>query len=201
VKLAVTMELYGYWNRLRGARSAPERNDVDPGAIRGVLAETFVLDFDVSHGFPFRIAGSRANALFLKELRGLSFLELWRDADREELDSILHCVADETQPFLIGAEARPAGLETVDIEIILLPLRHHGLTHSRVLGGLAVHAAPAWMGLMRAGPIALTSLRALESSTREKTAPEGAAQADFSLRNIPRRHKHLFVYSGDRPTP
>ncbi len=201
VKLAVTMELHAYWNRLRGARSAPERNDVDPGAIRGVLADTFVLDFDEKLGFPFRIAGSRANALFLKELRGLSFLELWRDADREELNSILHCVADETQPFLIGAEARPAGLETLDIEIILLPLRHHGLTHSRVLGGLAVHSAPTWMGLTRAGPIALTSLRALESSTREKPAPEGATQADFSLRNIPRRYKHLFVYSGDRPAP
>lgn len=201
MKLAVTMELHAYWNRLRGARSAPERNDVDPGAIRGVLADTFVLDFDDQRGFPFRIAGSRANALFLKELRGLPFLELWRDADREELDSILHCVADETQPFLIGAEARPAGLETVDIEIILLPLRHHGLTHSRVFGGLAVRAAPAWMGLTRAGPITLTSLRALESSAREKPAPEGAAQADFSLRNIPRRHKHLFVYSGDPSTP
>jgi hypothetical protein len=201
VKLAVTMELYGYWNRLRGARSAPERGDVDPGAIRGVLADTFVLDFDGSRRFPFRIAGSRANALFLKELRGLSFLDLWRDADRGELDSILHCVADEAQPFLIGAEARPAGLETADIEIILLPLRHHGLTHSRVLGGLAVHAAPAWMGLARAGPIGLTSLRALESSTRETPAPEGAAQPDFSLRSIPRRYKHLFVYSGDRPAP
>ena len=201
MKLAATMELYGYWNRLRGARSAPERGDIDPGAIRGVLADTFMLDFDVSRGFPFRIAGSRANALFLKELRGLSFLELWRDADRGELSSILHCVADETQPFLIGAEARPAGLETVGIEIILLPLRHYGLTHSRVLGGLAVHAAPAWMGFTRAAPIALTSLRALESSTREKPAPEGAPHADFSLRNIPRRYKHLFVYSGDRPTP
>jgi hypothetical protein len=199
VKLAVTMELYAYWNRLRGARSAPERNDVDPGAIRGVLADTFMLDFDDQRGFPFRIAGSRANALFLKELRGLSFLELWRDADREELDSILHCVADEAQPFLIGAEARPAGLGTVGIEIILLPLRHHGLTHSRVLGGLALHAAPAWMGLTGAGLVALTSLRALESSTQEKPALEGATLTDFSLRNMPRRYKHLFVYSGDRP--
>jgi hypothetical protein len=89
VKLAATIELYAYWNRLRGARSAPERNDVDPGAIRGVLADTFVLDFDDRRGFPFRIAGSRANALFVKELRGLSFLELWRSADREELDSSL----------------------------------------------------------------------------------------------------------------
>ncbi|HEY3624335.1 MAG TPA: PAS domain-containing protein [Roseiarcus sp.] len=198
MKLAVTMELYAYWRRLRGARSAPERNDVDPGAIRGVLADTFVLDFEGRRGFPFRIAGSRANAFFLKELRGLSFLELWRDADRAELASILHCVADEAQAFLIGAEAAPPGLDAVDIEVILLPLRHHGLTHSRVLGGFAPHATPAWTGLIGAGPIALTSLRALDSSTREALTPEGAAPVGFSLRDTPRRYKHLFVYSGDR---
>jgi hypothetical protein len=193
------MELYAYWNRLRGARSAPERNDVDPGAIRGVLADTFMLDFDEKRGFPFRIAGSRANAIFLRELRGLPFLELWRDGDREELDSILHCVADEAQAFLVGAEARPPGLGAMDIEVLLLPLRHHGLTHSRLLGGFAVHAAPAWMGLMGAGPIALTSLRALDSSTRPAPLQERAGPAGFSLRDAPKRYKHLFVYSGDRP--
>ncbi len=198
VKLAVTMELYAYWNQLRGARRAPERNDVDPGAIRGVLADTFVLDFDEGRGFPFRIAGSRANAIFLKELRGLSFLELWRDADRKELDSILHCVADEAQPILIGAEARPPGIGAVDVEAILLPLRHHGLTHSRVLGALAVHAAPSWIGFVGAGSITLTSLRALDPQSRPGSAPEGAAPAGFSLRNPPRRYKHLFVYSGER---
>ena len=199
MKLAATIELYAYWNRLRGARSAPERNDVDPGAIRGVLADTFVLDFDARRGFPFRIAGSRANALFLKELRGFSFLDLWRSADREELDSILHCVADEAQAFLIGAEARLPNLDAANVEIVLMPLRHHGLTHARVLGGLAVHAAPAWMGLSGGGPIALTSLRALDPPARERLKPEDAARIDFSLREAPRRYKHLFVYSGDRP--
>ena len=126
-------------------------------------------------------------------------MELWRGADREELESILHCVADEAQAFLIGAEAGLPSLDTVDIEIILMPLRHHGLTHARILGGLAVHAAPSWMGLGGAGPIALTSLRALDRPTPEPLKPEDAAPVDFSLRDIPRRYKHLFVYSGDRP--
>ena len=191
--------LYAYWDTLRAGRAAPERGELDPGAIRGVLADTFVLDFDARRGFPFRIAGSRANALFLKELRGFSFLDLWRSADREELDSILHCVADEAQAFLIGAEARPPNLDAADVEIVLRPLRHHGLTHARVLGGLAVHAAPAWMGLSGAGPIALTSLRALDPPTRERLKPEDGAPVGFSLRDMPRRYKHLFVYSGDRP--
>ena len=198
MKLAVTMELYAYWNRLRARRSAPERNDVDPGAIRGVLADTFVLDFDEAHGFPFRIAGSRANAIFLKELRGRAFLDLWLDADRDELKSVLHCIADEAQAFLIGAQARPPGLGAVDLEVILLPLRHHGLTHSRVLGAFGVHAAPAWMGLMGAGPIALTSLRALDSSARPTLIEESAAAPGFSLRDSPRRYQHLLVYPGDR---
>ena len=191
MKLAVTMELYAYWNRLRGRRSAPERNDVDPGAIRGVLAETFVLDFDDRCGFPFRIAGSRANALFLKELRGHSFLELWGNADRKEVSSILHYVADKTQPFLIGAEARPPGLGAVEIEAILLPLRHHGLTHSRILGAFAVSSAPHWIGLIGAGPITLTSLRALDSSR------DDAATTGLPVHEAPTRYKHLFVYSGD----
>ena len=107
MKLAGTMELYAYWNELRGRRSAPERKDVDPAAIRAVLADTFVLDFDGSRGFPFRIAGSRANALFLRELRGHSFIDLVRGADRQALESILHGVADEAQAFLIGAEPGP----------------------------------------------------------------------------------------------
>jgi hypothetical protein len=141
MKLAVTLELYAYWSALRGARSAPERNDIDPGAIRSVLADTFVLDFDAQSGFPLRISGSRANALFMMELRGFSFLRLWREADRKEIKSILESVADEAQPFLLGAEALPSGLGSIDIEVSLLPLRHHGLTHSRILGSIAVNAA------------------------------------------------------------
>jgi hypothetical protein len=56
------------------------------------------------------------------------------------------------------------------------------------------------MGFVGAGPIALTSLRALESSARkQQLAPEVTAPASFSLRNPPKRYKHLFVYSGNRP--
>jgi hypothetical protein len=72
------------------------------------------------------------------------------------------------------------------------------LTHSRVLGGFAPHAAPAWTGLIGAGSMALTSLRALNAPTPERLAPKIAAPADFSLRDTPKRHKHLFVCSGDR---
>ncbi|MBV8440590.1 MAG: PAS domain-containing protein, partial [Hyphomicrobiales bacterium] len=181
--LAVTTELYAYWNGLRGARAAPERNDIDPGAIRGVLPDTFVLDFDERGGFPFRIAGSRANALFLRELRGVSFLELWRDADRPDLSAILHCVAGEVRPVLIGAKGGPLGLGSVDIEVILLPLRHHGLVRARVLGALAATATPDWMGLIEAGPLSVATQQPLRLAAATEDQRAGS-----SLHNAPRRY-------------
>jgi len=199
LRLAATMELFAYWNALRGARRAPERNDIDPGAIRGVLADTFILDFDAAAGFPMRISGSRANALFLRELRGSSFLELWRDGDREDMREILFSVADDAQPFLIGARAQPPGFAAVDVEAMLLPLRHHGQTHARVLGLCAVHATPRWSGLAAAGPLTILSLRALDRRTSERVSrgetPPRLAQSSAR----PVRRGHLFVYSRDNP--
>src|SRR5208283_5828282 len=66
VKLAASRELHSYWNLLRGARSAPERSQIDPGAIRGVLADTFILEGNAQKRYPIRIAGARTNALFLR---------------------------------------------------------------------------------------------------------------------------------------
>ena len=177
---AVSRELYAYWNAVRAGRGAPERNDIEPGAIRGILADTFVLDLDAGRGFPLRISGSRVNALFLQELRGLSFLKLWREADRPEIRSVLDDVADRSRPYLLGAEARPPGLGLLDVEVTLLPLRHHGSIHSRMLGSLAANVAPQWLGLVGAGPASLTLRQPLDRAeprqgftAHSATAPRG----------------------------
>ncbi len=173
MELPVSINLHAYWNAIRAGRGAPDRNDIVPGSIRGILANTFVLDFDDEDEFPFRIVGWRANALFLTELRGLPFLQLWREADRQEVRSILHCVAGDTQPFCLGAEARPPGLDRLDIEAMLLPLRHHGSTRSRVLGSLACGSTSHWLGLVGAGPMTLICRRALDHELA--SAPDPAA--------------------------
>jgi len=95
VKLAASQELHAYWSGLRGARSAPERAEIDPAAIRGVLADTFILELDESRGYPIRIAGTRTNLLFDRELKGAAFVDLWRKPDQLEIAAVLACVADE----------------------------------------------------------------------------------------------------------
>ncbi len=189
---AVSRELYAYWNVLRAGRAAPERNDVEPGAIRSVLADTFVLEFDAGIGFPFRISGSRVNALFLRELRGFSFLKLWRETDRSEIESVLQRVADKAQPCLLGAEARPPGLGSLHIEVALLPLRHHGSTHCRILGSLAADAGPDWLGLVGVGAATLISVRALDPAAPTTAGAEPEVGA--SPLRAPARAGSLFLF-------
>lgn len=159
---AVSRELHAYWKALKEGRPAPERNEIDPAAIRTILADTFVLEFNVENGFPFRISGSRINALFRSELRGQSFLKLWRETDRREIESILKRVADKAQPCLLGGEARPSGMTSLPIEVTLLPLFHHGAAHSRILGSVSAGDGAEWFGLIGAGPATLTSVNTLD---------------------------------------
>ncbi len=189
LKLAASQQLFAYWDALRGVRGAPERNDIEPGALRGVIADTFILEFRRPAGFPLRVVGGRTNALFGRELRDTPFLDLWDATSREEIARVVESVADGAQPFVAGARGGPQGAAAVDFETLILPLRHHGATHARVLGSLAPAGGAAWFGLLNMRPLGLTSLRAL---TRN---PEVAFTAQGSLRGRPDRRAHLFVYS------
>jgi hypothetical protein len=201
VKLAASRELHSYWNLLRGARSAPERSQIDPGAIRGVLSDTFILEGDAQRRYPIRIVGARTNALFLRELRGGAFLDLWQEADQLEIAAMLGVVADEAVAMVAGVSASPRGLRPLELELLLLPLRHHGDTHSRVLGACSPAFLPSWIGLAAAAPMRLFSLRVLEraeSANERRLSParDGRAKAvGFSRAPDVDRRGHLFIYS------
>jgi hypothetical protein len=159
MKLVASRELYAYWSQLRRARSAPERSQIDPTAIPGLLADTFILEVNPRAGYPFRIAGGRTSSLFLTELRGRPFLGLWAESSRQEVANILSTVVDEATPSVSGVAAKPAGLPALELELLLLPLRHHGATHARVLGLCSPAVSPSWLGLAPVGPMTILSSR------------------------------------------
>ncbi len=202
MKLAASRELHSYWNLLRGGRSAPERSEIDPSAIRGVLADTFILEVDSFKRYPFRIAGTRTNSLFARELKGGAFLDLWQESEQAEIAAIVASVADEAIAVLAGVATRPEGLQPLDLELLLLPLRHHGRTHARILGGLSPASLPSWIGLFPAAPMTLLSLRVLgraeNDAARQPSSPardEHAAAADFGRMPQFDRRGHLFVFT------
>ncbi|WP_159725934.1 PAS domain-containing protein [Methylosinus sp. Ce-a6] len=161
----VNQQLYAYWSRLKGARSAPERSEIDPAEIREALPDSFMIEIDASGRFPMRLCGTRMNALWLDEQKGKSFLDLWSLEDRRTLASVLLTVIDGVAPVVAGVEGR-AGDEgdMLELELLLLPLRHFGKTHSRVLGALAPARRPRWLGVAPANPLRLKSFRVIAPS-------------------------------------
>ncbi|PWB81067.1 MAG: PAS domain-containing protein [Methylocystaceae bacterium] len=168
----VTRELYSYWNRSRGARSAPERSDIDPAQIRDALADAFIIEIDRRGVFPIRLCGARLNALWLTDQKGKSFSDLWDEEDRHRLAVLLLTVVDGTSPVLAGVEGAAVGApESVELELLLLPLRHFGNTHSRVLGSLAPTSQPSWLGLAPAGSLRLRSFRIIRECEASDDPP------------------------------
>ncbi len=179
MKHVVSRDLHAYWDTLRAGRTAPERADIDPAAIRHILAYTFVLEIARS-GKPVRarhidvrLSGTRINALFGRDLQKCAFDRLWSPGAGSTVDAMLNTVLDERAAVVAGASGGPSGLCPVDIEVLLLPLRHYGLTHSRIFGSMVAHDSPGWMGLTPIGPLDLTCFRTLigGAAMHEPTTP------------------------------
>jgi len=154
-------ELFDYWNTRRGGRPAPERGDIEPGAIRRVLADTFILGFDAGAGHPFRIAGTRVCAAFDRELKGEAFVDLWTMESASPIRDLLHIVAQDSVGVVAGARGENAEGSALALELLLLPLSHCGRTDARVLGALAPTETPYWLGTHALGRLTLGTLRYL----------------------------------------
>jgi hypothetical protein len=191
MRQAATRELFGYWDQLRKDRSAPERAEIDPAAIRNVLADTFLLEIDPGCSFPIRLSGTRLNALFLAEQKGRSFLDLWAAEERRGVMALILTVLDGTQPVIAGVSAAPQARRAMNMELLLLPLRHNGKTHARVLGCLAASAREPWFGLIPAQTLALRSMRVLGS----ENSNDPPYWSDAVVAPVARR-AHLTVYAG-----
>jgi hypothetical protein len=163
-------ELYDYWNARRGRRTAPGRNDIDPGEIRGALADTFIVTLDKPAGHPFRIAGTRVCALFGYDLKHAPFLDLWSAESRPMMGDLLAIVARESIGLLAGLTGI-GNAGDVDLELLVLPLLHEGRTDGRVLGALTPRHTPAWIGASAIGNLALGTFRYVGPAVRPNVAP------------------------------
>jgi hypothetical protein len=192
MRQAATRELFAYWDRLRKGRAAPERADIDPAAIRNVLADTFLLEVDSHCTFPIRLSGTRLNALWLCEQRGRSFLDLWAQEERRGVMALVLTVLDGANPVIAGVSVAPDGREAMNMELLLLPLRHNGKTHARILGCIAPVVHEPWFGLIAAEKLVLHSMRVMGGEVGETPLPTSPGNIPLPLG----RRGHLTVYAG-----
>jgi hypothetical protein len=189
MKHAASRELYAYWQEKRGNRAAPERTEIEPGAIRGVLADAFVLTLDRKASFPIRLAGTRLCALFCREIKGESFLDLWASANRPTLEGLLSILSDECIGTVAGATAQNAEGETLELELLLLPLSIRRPIFARAIGVLAPLHIPPWLGARPLGPLTIGGRRHVGAAVEKRLVPRFAA---------PRGRRGYLVYDGGR---
>ncbi len=141
-----------------------------------------------------RLAGTRICALYGRELRGLPFARLWgpQAADPWRL---IETVAQDTVGVVAGLRGANAAGETLDLELLLLPLRHHGRTQVRALGTLTPESVPHWLGLRPILWAETASLRIL-AGPEEGGVPGPPPPANDPA---PLRRGHLLVHAGGRP--
>ena len=190
MKHAASRELYTYWQELRGRRPAPERAEIEPAAIRGILSETFIVALDRSAGYPFRLAGTRVCALFDRELKGESFLTLWDETSRRAVADLLGILADEWVGTVAGVSAQNTEGEAFDFELLLLPLSATRPVLQRGIGILApLHKAPT-IGTTPLSPLTLGSRRHIGPAIEKRLLPRILAPLGG--------RRGLVVYDGGR---
>lgn len=132
------IQLYEYWNALKGPRFAPALREIDPRAIPGLLPWLWLADVvDQGTDFGFRLGGERIieyvgkrlSGARLSALQGLPFFE----AMRETFDL---CVRTK-QAIIRGPVAdEPEDSLGIDIKVLLLPLSTDGENVTQLIGGL-----------------------------------------------------------------
>ena len=193
MKHASSRELFAYWDALRGTRTAPDRAEIEPGEIRKVLGDTFILAFDPDAGHPVRLAGTRVCALFGRELKGAAFAELWDAASRPAIRDLIDVAADEGVGLVAGASGRTPEGYPHDLELLLLPLRQRGDRHARLIGTLAPVTVPFWLGASRLASLTLGTTRHVGAMVETVAAPRLV-----DLPSIVPARRGFVVYEGGR---
>jgi hypothetical protein len=188
MKHAASRELYAYWEKRRGKRAAPERGDIEPGAIRQVLSDAFILALDGRTGYPFRLAGTRVCALFGRELKGERFIGLWAAASQTVVSDLLAISDSERVGTVAGVTAHNAEGEPIDLELLLLPLSAGRPSLARTIGILAPLKIPTWLGSSPIGALTLGSRRHIGASVDTRLLP----------RFLTPGHGRLVVHEGGR---
>jgi len=116
-----TREFFAYWDEKRGSARAPDRGEIEPGAVRELLGDIFVLSYDAAAGYPFRVAGTRVCALLGCDQKDRSFSALFAPDTRREIEDIIAVVSEEMLAAVAGITATAQDGATSHLELLLLP--------------------------------------------------------------------------------
>jgi len=152
-------DLYTYWLSLKGSRTAPERNEIEPNDIRNLLGDTFILEVNHQEKYvSYRLAGSRLCNAYGRELKGVGYFANWLEEDSFDVVSAVKDVYSNYIPNVISHLGQTKQNRFMEFETLLLPLQPIDGNTTRILGIASPKIVPFWLG---AEPIVSNRLRSI----------------------------------------
>ncbi|MDM9628111.1 PAS domain-containing protein [Rhizobium sp. S152] len=203
MRLKTTIELFDYWNRLRGAEIAPLRNEVEPTQLRNILSSLFMLEMVDSDRVVFRLAGTRICDFFGRDLGGAAIDSLWAHGC-DDIGKTAAGVMTHALPALLNATGYSAAGHRAAFEIILLPLRNAEGKCDKLLGAIAPATAASWLEVVPLEFLVLDRSRLLHeelgksSVAGEETVNGSAPTRPLTIAETVRQMmSHLFDANSD----
>ncbi|MBL4646513.1 MAG: PAS domain-containing protein, partial [Rhizobiales bacterium] len=183
--------LFSYWNEKRRGMAAPWRTDINPGDIRDILPEVFLLERGDDGRFYYRLAGTKLCQNTRRELKGQRILAQYSDLDRRKLQMALSQVATKGSVFVAELLGMSQQGQTVEQHMLVLPLRHGEVEFPRLIGVCINAEEPQWLGRDPIHRYAILSARMLnvknaeaklafaKNQARRKSDPQQAFRGDM----------------------
>lgn len=173
-----TRELYDYWDKQRAGAPAPERSAMEPGPIRHLIGDSFVISCDHTSHFPVRVAGIRVCAMVGRDIKGQDFLDLWAHASRRQIEDFLAIATEESLATVAGVTAFTDKLSPAYLELLLLPFAPSSvLAPQSVTGALVPLTVPAQLEHSSLRDLSLTTWRHAGHQTLRQRAVRRLALA------------------------
>jgi hypothetical protein len=177
MKSMAGLEIYAYWDTLRGNKPAPRREDFDPAKLKHHLGDLFILT-DKGERTPFfRLAGTHLCDLFGRELRDSPFSDLWPAASATFPCRVARGILQHQLPVVFDIEAEDDhGAAPLAFEMLLLPLSSDNDKAPRLLGALLPErprhefAAPISCLVMKSSRLLRMDIAPTTYSTNARTA-------------------------------
>lgn len=198
MKHPVTQRLYEYWDGLRDTRPAPDRSEIEPGRIRSVLGDTFILELVDRATYRYRLAGTRLCALHCRELKNRNILRGWSPEDHEALGTLLAAVTEDAAAAVIGVSGYTERKQSVDMEMLLLPLHIPGEGCSRVLGSCVALEQPYWAGMH---PILSQTVKSVRLIWPDERPAFLSMRGNVATSPVPQLGRHSSAIQAITPLP
>ena len=186
-----TQALYDYWRIIAEGKLAPFRSDIQPSDIRSLLGDTFILQTDEQYEeISFRLAGTRVCTLFGVEMRGKNFLQYWTRIDKQILRFGAKECCRNYIPHVMTLLGRTSSGNTVELEMLFLPLYSDNTEDIRIFGMIDPVNSPMWLGVEQVSMLELNEIDTLPSNLEEEDAFNHSSHQNtvpFTGESLPKR--------------